>query len=128
MLKLIIGNRAYSSWSMRGWLACKQSGEPFEEYVVPLFDAEWEERRHGDDAGKLGQARIPAQHLHVEARAGVQHTGDDPAPEDCWARRVNVATGASTMAVRARAASQAARGGTERFVRGSSIDFTRDSR
>ena len=30
-MKLIIGNRAYSSWSMRGWLACKQTGEVFEE-------------------------------------------------------------------------------------------------
>ena len=49
MLKLIIGNRAYSSWSMRGWLACRQSGERFEEYVVPLFDAEWEKRRDGDE-------------------------------------------------------------------------------
>lgn len=59
MLKLIIGNRAYSSWSMRGWLACKQSGEEFEEYVVPLFDAEWEERRHGDEfAPSLGKVPI----------------------------------------------------------------------
>ena len=59
MLKLIIGNRAYSSWSMRGWLACKQSGEDFEEYVVPLFDAEWEERRHGDEfAPSLGKVPI----------------------------------------------------------------------
>jgi len=24
MLKLFIGNKAYSSWSMRGWLAVKQ--------------------------------------------------------------------------------------------------------
>jgi glutathione S-transferase len=31
MLKLIIGNKAYSSWSLRGWLAVKQSGLPFEE-------------------------------------------------------------------------------------------------
>ena len=59
MLKLIIGNRAYSSWSMRGWLACKQSGEEFEEYVVPLFDAEWEKRRHGDEfAPSLGKVPI----------------------------------------------------------------------
>jgi len=59
MFKLIIGNRAYSSWSMRGWLACKQSGEPFEEYVVPLFDAEWEERREGDEfAPSLGKVPI----------------------------------------------------------------------
>ena len=49
MLKLIIGNKAYSSWSLRGWLACKQSGLPFEEMVVPLYNAEWEKRRQGDE-------------------------------------------------------------------------------
>ena len=30
-MKLIIGNKNYSSWSLRGWLACKQSGLAFEE-------------------------------------------------------------------------------------------------
>jgi glutathione S-transferase len=49
MLKLIIGNKAYSSWSLRGWLACKQSGLPFEEQVVPLYDQDWERRRAGDE-------------------------------------------------------------------------------
>ncbi|MFP5328635.1 MAG: glutathione S-transferase family protein [Alphaproteobacteria bacterium] len=49
MLKLIIGNRAYSSWSMRGWLACKQSDLEFEEYVVPLFGEDWEKQREGDE-------------------------------------------------------------------------------
>lgn len=44
-MKLIIGNKAYSSWSLRGWLACKQAGLPFEEVVVPLYDAEWDRRR-----------------------------------------------------------------------------------
>jgi glutathione S-transferase len=59
LLKLIIGNKAYSSWSMRGWLACKQSGEEFEEYVVPLYDAEWEQRRQGDEfAPSLGKVPI----------------------------------------------------------------------
>ena len=59
MFKLIIGNRAYSSWSMRGWLACKQSGEPFEELVVPMFDADWEQRREGDEfAPSLGKVPI----------------------------------------------------------------------
>jgi glutathione S-transferase len=59
LLKLIIGNRAYSSWSMRGWLACKQSGEEFEELVVPMFDADWEKRREGDEfAPSLGKVPI----------------------------------------------------------------------
>ncbi len=49
MLKLIIGNKAYSSWSLRGWLACKQSGLLFEEVVVPLYDSDWDKRREGDE-------------------------------------------------------------------------------
>ena len=49
MLKLFIGNKAYSSWSLRGWLAAKQSGLPFEEVVVPLYDESWEKRREGDE-------------------------------------------------------------------------------
>lgn len=48
-MKLFIGNKAYSSWSLRGWLACKLSGLPFEEVVVPLYDELWEKRREGDE-------------------------------------------------------------------------------
>ena len=33
---LVIGNKAYSSWSLRGWLALKQTGLPFEEVLIPL--------------------------------------------------------------------------------------------
>jgi glutathione S-transferase len=33
---LIIGNKNYSSWSLRGWLAVKQSGIAFEEILVNL--------------------------------------------------------------------------------------------
>ena len=59
MMKLIIGNRAYSSWSMRGWLALKQAGLEFEELVVPLFDEAWEKRREGDEfAPSLGKVPI----------------------------------------------------------------------
>ena len=59
MIKLIIGNRAYSSWSMRGWLAVKHSGEEFEELVVPMFDEDWDKRREGDEfAPSLGKVPI----------------------------------------------------------------------
>ena len=33
---LHIGNKNYSSWSMRAWLALKWGGIPFEERIVPL--------------------------------------------------------------------------------------------
>jgi glutathione S-transferase len=48
-LKLIIGNKAYSSWSLRGWLAVKQSGLHFDEITVPLFDDSWDERKREED-------------------------------------------------------------------------------
>jgi glutathione S-transferase len=33
---LVIANKNYSSWSLRGWLALKHVGVPFQEVVVPL--------------------------------------------------------------------------------------------
>jgi glutathione S-transferase len=35
-LTLVIANKNYSSWSLRGWLMVKHVGVPFEEIVVPL--------------------------------------------------------------------------------------------
>jgi len=40
-LKLIIGNKNYSSWSFRPWIAMKTAGIPFEERVVSLNDAQF---------------------------------------------------------------------------------------
>jgi glutathione S-transferase len=48
-LRLLIGNKAYSSWSLRGWLALKQSGLPFEEEVAPLYDEAWESRKQAPE-------------------------------------------------------------------------------
>ena len=36
MYTLYIGNKNYSSWSLRGWLATKLSGAPFREVMVAL--------------------------------------------------------------------------------------------
>ena len=36
-MKLLIGNKNYSSWSLRAWLAAKASGLTFEEIRIPLF-------------------------------------------------------------------------------------------
>lgn len=36
MLKLVIANKLYSSWSMRPWLVLRAFGIPFEEVIIPL--------------------------------------------------------------------------------------------
>lgn len=37
-LRLLIGNKNYSSWSMRAWVLMRQAGIPFEEERVPFDD------------------------------------------------------------------------------------------
>jgi glutathione S-transferase len=37
MLKLVIGNKNYSSWSMRPWLALRANNIAFEETFIPLY-------------------------------------------------------------------------------------------
>jgi glutathione S-transferase len=56
VLKIVVGNKKYSSWSLRGWLALKLSGAPFEEVVVALDmpDTEANIRRYSPSG------RVPA--------------------------------------------------------------------
>jgi len=35
---LVIGNKNYSSWSLRPWLALRMAGIPFDEVVIPLYE------------------------------------------------------------------------------------------
>lgn len=57
-MKLIIGNKNYSSWSLRAWLAVRQSGLPFEEITVPLYGEDWDAARKGDDLAP-SQGKVP---------------------------------------------------------------------
>ncbi|MXP26109.1 glutathione S-transferase family protein [Altererythrobacter indicus] len=59
-MKLIIGNKNYSSWSLRGWLAAKQSGLPFEELKVSLYGEDWEaaKREQGEFLPSSGKVPI----------------------------------------------------------------------
>jgi glutathione S-transferase len=44
-LRLAIGNKNYSSWSMRPWLALKANDIAFEEILIPLYTGEADKRR-----------------------------------------------------------------------------------
>jgi glutathione S-transferase len=54
-LTLVIGNKNYSSWSMRPWLALKASGIAFEEMFIPLYTGAADKQRILDvtPAGKV---------------------------------------------------------------------------
>jgi glutathione S-transferase len=54
MLKLYVGNKNYSSWSMRPWLALKAAGIPFTDEVIPFdFPAGNPEIRSISETGRV---------------------------------------------------------------------------
>ena len=94
MYTLYLGNRNYSSWSLRGWLAVRLSGAPFTEVMMALsgtYNAEW--RRFSPTA------RVPALHdgdtvvwdsLGIAEYLAERHPGMWPADPvaRAWARCV----------------------------------------
>jgi len=57
MYTLYLGNKNYSTWSLRGWLAAKLSGAPFQEVIVQLSGV------HNHEWRKFSPtARVPALH------------------------------------------------------------------
>jgi glutathione S-transferase len=54
---LFIGNKAYSSWSLRGWLACRIAGIDFEEEVIPLAGGVTPAIRQHSPSGKVPALR-----------------------------------------------------------------------
>ncbi len=60
MLKLYIGNKNYSSWSMRPWVMLKQAGIPFEEVLIK-FDEMGADSAFKQVIGTITpSARVPA--------------------------------------------------------------------
>jgi glutathione S-transferase len=62
---LVIGNKRYSSWSLRGWLALRMSGLRFEENLVPLYRKE----SHAElkNANPLAPPKVPSIKIGKQA-------------------------------------------------------------
>ena len=58
-MKLIIGNKNYSSWSLRGWLVAKQSGLPFEELTVHIDGDDWQAMKRAEGEFQPSAGKVP---------------------------------------------------------------------
>ncbi|MDP3544982.1 MAG: glutathione S-transferase family protein [Phreatobacter sp.] len=54
-MKLVIANKAYSSWSLRPWILMRHFAVPFEEEVIALYKPDTKARI----AGYSGAGRVP---------------------------------------------------------------------
>ena len=98
MLKLYIGNKNYSSWSMRPWVLLRQAGIPFEEVKVRFdsFDAGSQFKqtlagltptgkvpraggRRPGDLGHAGDRRIPGRAISRTSNSGPRTRRRGPA-------------------------------------------------
>ncbi|MGE3875051.1 MAG: glutathione S-transferase, partial [Parvibaculaceae bacterium] len=57
-LHLVIGNKNYSSWSLRPWMALAMAHIPFEETVIPLYEAQSRNKIIGHSAA----GKVPILH------------------------------------------------------------------
>lgn len=60
---LYIGNKNYSSWSMRPWLALKWGGIPFDEKVIPLGGEGYGRSQIKEVRDVSPSGRVPALHV-----------------------------------------------------------------
>src|SRR6478736_6079212 len=85
-LKLIVGNKNYSSWSLRPWIAMKAAGIPFEEQVISLDAPDFKAvvgavSGPGPVAGRARGASAGARRRQRNARrfpAAAQADADEP--------------------------------------------------
>lgn len=86
-MKLIIGNKNYSSWSLRGWLAIKQSGLSFEELTVNIGGEEWETvKRQSGEIMPSGKVPIlwDGETVIWDSLAIMEYLGDKVGRDRFW--------------------------------------------
>ena len=101
-MKLIIGNKNYSSWSLRGWLACKQSGLHFDEIQVPLYGEDWESQKKENDEIAPSSGKVPVlwdgDAVVWDSLAIVDYLADKVGRERFWPKADDARAMARSMA------------------------------
>lgn len=98
MLKLIIGNKNYSSWSLRPWLALKALGIPFEEILIPLDAPDFKARvREHSPAGRV-PVLIDGEAVVWESIAILEHLAERFPDKALWPAEPAVRAHARSLA------------------------------
>ena len=107
MYTLFIGNKNYSSWSLRPWLLMTELGIPFEERLIPFADGgSWEKFRAFSPTGQVPclhhGPRVVWESLAIAEYLGERHAGVWPENEEAraWARSATAEMHAGFRALR----------------------------
>ena len=107
MLTLYVGNKNYSSWSLRGWFAAKLSGAPFREEILQLVghgrNAHWRDRTPSGLVPALYDGpTVVWDSLAIAEYLAERHPGMWPADPGAraWARSIAAEMHSSFQALR----------------------------
>ena len=84
MLKLVIANKLYSSWSMRPWLVARAFGIPFEEIIIPLRTPESKARVLAVSASGKVPVLIDGDTAIWESLAIIEYLAETNAGKAIW--------------------------------------------
>ncbi|WP_419797581.1 MAG: glutathione S-transferase family protein [Terasakiella sp.] len=81
---LILGNKNYSSWSLRPWLVMKHLGLDFEEIIVPLLQGNFKQEllRHSP-SGKVPVLKVDGQEIW-DSLAICEYLNEEFPDENLW--------------------------------------------
>lgn len=83
-MKLVIANKAYSSWSLRPWILMSMLDIPFEEDVIPLDTPEFRPRVDAYDAGSTVPILVDGDVTVWESLAIMEHLAERFPERGVW--------------------------------------------
>jgi len=108
-LTLVIGNKNYSSWSFRPWIAMKVAGIPFEERVISLYEpGSREEILRYSSAGKV-PVLLDGENAIWETIAILEYLAERFPKAELWPREAYARAHARAVAAEMHAGFQALR-------------------
>jgi glutathione S-transferase len=81
---LYIGNKNYSSWSLRPWLVYRHFALPFEEKLIPLFDENWDAAISAVSPSHKVPCLVTGDLTVWETLAIIEHAADSHPDKAIW--------------------------------------------
>jgi glutathione S-transferase len=98
MMKLAIGNKAYSSWSLRPWILMKALGLPFQEDLIPLDTPEFRPRVNAYQAGSTVPILVDGDITVWESIAIMDYLNEKFPEKLVWPKEIKARTFARVIA------------------------------
>lgn len=89
MYTLVIGNKNYSSWSLRGWLLLKQFNINFKEVRLPLYSQTFSEKIKEYSPSGLVPILVTGDQSIWDSLAICEYIAEQHPELNCWPEDVN---------------------------------------